>query len=97
VVCRSLLPYDLELTLHAESRHPESLRVRIDGPIRGFAHWRLSPTDGGTRLDFEQEVHAVARTFRWASYVAKPVLAANHAWMMRGAEDGLARKLSQAG
>jgi len=96
VVCRSLLPYDLELALHAESRDPESLRVAIDGPIRGYADWRLTRVDGGTRLDFEQRVHAVARRFRWASYVAKPVLAANHAWMMRGAERGLTARLAGA-
>jgi hypothetical protein len=96
VVCRSLLPYDLELALHAEQRDPESLRVGIDGPIRGFAHWRLAPTRGGTRLDFEQRVHAVARTFRWASYVARPVLRANHTWMMRGAERGLSARLRSA-
>jgi hypothetical protein len=99
VVCRSRLPYDLELHLHAESRRPELLRVGIDGPIRGFAQWRLTPAGSGTRLDFEQRVRAVARTFRWASYVAKPLLAANHAWMMRGAEQGLddrLRRLSRA-
>lgn len=97
VVCRSLLPYDLELALHAEQRDPASLRVGIDGPIRGFAHWRLTPTRRGTRLDFEQRVRAVARPFRWASYVARPVLRANHAWMMRGAEAGLSRRLATAG
>jgi hypothetical protein len=96
VVCRSLLPYDLELALHAEERDRDSLRVGIDGPIRGFAHWRLTPTGAGTRLDFEQRVHAVTRTFRWASYVARPILRANHAWMMRGAEQGLASRLRPA-
>ncbi len=90
VVCRSVLPYDLELLLHAESREQDLLRVGIDGPIRGYAQWRLTADDGGTRLDFEQRVHAVARALRWASYVAKPVLRANHARMMRGAQDGLA-------
>jgi hypothetical protein len=94
VVCRSLLPYDLELALHAEQRDPESLRVGIDGPIRGYAHWLLTPTPRGTRLDFEQRVQAVARAFRWASYVARPVLRANHTWMMRGAEAGLSRRLA---
>lgn len=93
VVCRSLLPYDLELHLRAESRDPAFLRVAIDGPIRGFAAWRLTSTEAGTRLDFDQRVQAVTRAFRWASYVAKPVLAANHAWMMRGAERGLAARL----
>ena len=93
VVCRSLLPYDLELHLHAEDRGPDVLRVAIDGPIRGYAAWRLVPIGGGTRLEFDQRVEAVDRTFRWASYVAKPVLAANHAWMMRGAERGLVSRL----
>lgn len=96
VVCRSLLPYDLELVLHAESRESGSLRVGIDGPIRGFAHWALTAVDAGTRLDFHQQVDAVAPAFRLASYVAKPLLSANHAWMMRGAERGLAERLSPA-
>jgi hypothetical protein len=93
VVCRSWLPYDLELRLHAESRDEGRLRVGIDGPIGGFAEWRLTPVHAGTRLDFEQRVQAVARTFRWASYVAKPVLRANHRAMMRGAEEGLTARL----
>jgi hypothetical protein len=94
VVCRSLLPYDLDLHLHAESRDPELLRVTIDGPISGYAAWRLTPAGAGTRLDFEQRVHAVTPLFRAASYVARPVLRANHAWMMRGAERGLASRLA---
>jgi hypothetical protein len=96
VVCRSRLPYDLELHLHAESRRPELLRVGIDGPIRGFAQWRLTPAGSGTRLDFEQRGHAVAPLFRAASYVAKPLLRANHAWMMRGARQGLAERVRAA-
>jgi hypothetical protein len=96
VVCRSRLPYDLELHLHAESRDPGLLRVGIDGPIRGYAAWSLRPSPVGTRLDFEQRVEAVARSFRWASYIARPLLAANHTWMMRGAEQGLAAWLSAA-
>ena len=96
VVCRSVLPYDLELHLHAESRGPELLRVGIDGPIRGYAAWRLTPVRSGTHLDFEQRVQAVSRPLRWASYVAKPVLTANHAWMMRGAERGLQTRLRAA-
>lgn len=98
VVCRSVLPYDLELHLHAASRDPELLEVAIDGPIRGFARWRLLPVDiggeNGTRLEFEQRVHAVRRLFVLASYVAKPALEWNHHRMMRGAERGLAAALS---
>jgi hypothetical protein len=91
VVCRSVLPYDLELRLHAESRDAELLRVRIDGPIAGHASWRLTAVPGGTRLDFEQRVRAVDRWFVLASYLLKPVLRWNHHRMMQGAEDGLAK------
>ena len=96
VVCRSLLPYDLELHLHAESRDVGLLRVAIDGPISGYAAWRLTPVATGTRLDFEQRVRAVRSLFRAASYVARPLLRANHAWMMRGAREGLATCLRPA-
>ncbi|RNL80317.1 polyketide cyclase [Nocardioides marmorisolisilvae] len=100
VVCRSVLPYDLELHLHAESREPWLLRVAIDGPIRGYAQWTLSPVDvrtapGGTRLDFEQRVRAEDRSFVLASYVLKPLLRWNHHRMMAGAEEGLARKFGR--
>lgn len=96
VVCRSALPYDLELHLHAASREGDVLRVEIGGPISGYAQWTLVGTHRGTRLDFEQRVRAQARTFVLASYVAKPLLAWNHRQMMRGAEQGLARKLGGA-
>ena len=93
VVCRSVLPYDLELHLRAVSREGNVLRVDIDGPIRGYAQWTLVPTHNGTRLEFEQRVRAVDRMFVVASYVAKPLLAWNHQRMMQGAEQGLAAYL----
>lgn len=106
VVCRSSLPYDLELELTAVSRASDLLEVGIDGPIRGWARYHLDelPTDGageqpgpgGTSLRFEQEVHARARMMVLASYVMKPLLAWNHRRMMRGAEQGLRAKLESA-
>ena len=97
VVARSRLPYDLELHLHAASRDPELLRVDIDGPIQGYAAWRLIRTHNGTRLEFEQRVHAVDRSFVLASYLFKPVLRWNHHRMMQGAEDGLAARFGEVG
>jgi len=95
VVCRSVLPYDLELHLRAESREPGLLRVGIDGPIRGYAQWGLAAVDGGTRLDFEQRVRAVDRLFVLGSYLLRPVLVWNHHRMMQGAEDGLAARFGE--
>ena len=94
VVCRSVLPYDLELALTAVSRATDLLEVEIDGPIRGWARYHLdvapgSEDDPDTSLRFEQEVYAEAPLMVLASYVAKPLLSWNHHRMMRGAEKGL--------
>ena len=68
VVCRSTLPYDLELELSAVSRDPDCLEVGIDGPIRGWARYHLDEQGPGrTSLQFEQEVRAEAPMFVVAS------------------------------
>lgn len=97
VVCRSALPYDLELALRAESRDPALLRVGIDGPIRGYAQWALAAVPGGTRLEFTQEVRAASRPLALSSAVLKPLLRWNHQVMMRGAERGLAARFGTVG
>ena len=98
VVCRSALPYDLELELTAVSRSVDELEVAIDGPIRGWARYRLDETSPGvTELQFEQDVHAESRLMVFASYVAKPLLVWNHHRMMRGAEQGLRARLELSG
>ena len=90
VVCRSVLPYDLELVLTAVSREVDLLEVRIEGPIRGYARYHLAETGPGvTSLRFEQEVRAESRLMVLASYVARPLLVWNHHRMMRGSEQGL--------
>ncbi len=90
VVCRSALPYDLELVLTAKSRAVDLLEVQIDGPIRGFARYHLVETGPGvTSLRYEQEVIAESWLMVVASYVARPLLVWNHHRMMRGSEQGL--------
>ena len=90
VVCRSVLPYDLELVLTAVSREVDLLEVRIEGPIRGYARYHLVVISPGvTSLRFEQEVRAESRLMVLASYVARPLLVWNHHRMMRGSEQGL--------
>lgn len=97
VVCRSVLPYDLELHLRAVRRDADLLEVAIDGALHGWARWRLhAEGPGRTRLAYEQEVRAEARWLRLASYAVRPLLVWNHAVMMRGAERGLAERLSRA-
>ncbi len=98
--CRSFLPYSLRLLLRAtvEDRDAGVLEVDVDGDLAGWCRWRMEPTDAGgpaTRLWFEQEVEARARLLRTTGRLGRPVLEANHAWMMRGCRRGLERRLSR--
>ena len=92
VLCRSVLPYTLDLVLHAANRSPGVLEVEVSGDLRGSVRFDLVPVAGGTRLDFAQEVR-VSGWLGAASYVAGPVLRWNHDRMMRGCVAGLRSRL----
>jgi hypothetical protein len=93
VLCRSALPYTLDLVLDAVSREAPTLEVAVSGDLEGWVRWTLAAVDGGTRTDFTQEV-VVTGALAVSSYVARPLLAWNHQWMMRGCEQGLRRRLA---
>jgi len=93
VLCRSTLPYTLDLVLHAVSREAPVLEVAVSGDLHGTVRWRLTPEPGGTRMDFEQDVEVVG-ALAWASVVARPLLAWNHHRMMAGCLAGLRARLA---
>lgn len=93
VLCRSSLPYTLDLVLDAVSREPPVLEVSVGGDLDGWVRWRLAETPGGTRTDFTQEV-SVGGALALASYAARPLLTWNHHRMMAGCQEGLLRRLS---
>jgi hypothetical protein len=88
VLCRSTLPYTLDLVLTAVSREAPVLEVAIDGDLEGWVRWTLSEELAGTRTDVHQEVD-VSGALAGFSYVARPLLTWNHRRMMQGAETGL--------
>ena len=92
VLCRSALPYTLDLVLEAVSRDLPTLEVALGGDLDGWVRWTLTPEDGGTRMEFEQEVE-VSGLLVPASYAARPLLAWNHHRMMADCEAGLHRRL----
>lgn len=92
VLCRSVLPYVLDLTLHAVDRSPSTLEVAVSGDLSGWVAFRLIEVDGGTRLEFSQEV-TVGGVLGVAAYVARPLLRWNHHRMMVGCIDGLRARL----
>jgi uncharacterized protein YndB with AHSA1/START domain len=88
VLCRSTLPYTLDLVLHAVSRELPVLEVAVEGHLRGSVRWRLTPRDGGTHLDLDQEVtvHGPIAPF---ARVLRPLARWNHGRMMAGGLRGL--------
>lgn len=94
VVCRSLLPYRLVLRLTRSVEDPDRgvLEVDIDGALRGRARWTLTGHGAGTHVGYEQEVRTATLVLTAGSRLLRPVLVANHAWMMRGGRRGLLRR-----
>jgi Polyketide cyclase / dehydrase and lipid transport len=93
VVCRSALPYTLDLVLHAVSREVPVLEVAVSGDLDGFVRWRLSEEPSGTRMVLEQEV-TVSGLLGVASYALRPVLRWNHHRMMTSCVTGLRKRLN---
>jgi hypothetical protein len=93
VVCRSALPYTLDLVLHAERREPTHLETSLTGDLEGVVGWYLADLGPETRMDFEQDVHVTGRWLRFASGAARPLLKWNHHRMMRGCLAGLHGRL----
>jgi carbon monoxide dehydrogenase subunit G len=96
VVCKSALPYELELHLTAVHREPERLEVAIDGDLNGFARFELTAVDRGTRLEFIEEVEVAGRALRFAAYVGRPLLVWNHDRMLESCIRGLTRRVQES-
>ncbi|WP_344321878.1 SRPBCC family protein [Streptomyces macrosporus] len=104
---RSLLPYDLRVTVRRTHGDPAArvLQIAMTGDLDGWARWRLTPRagadgggdggDGGTRALFEQEVEVRRPLLRLLAVPGRPLFRANHALMMRAGHRGLRRRLGE--
>ncbi|MFH7597996.1 SRPBCC family protein [Streptomyces racemochromogenes] len=101
-VIRSLLPYEIHVTLTGLLRAPcrGVLEVALGGDLRGWARWTVRPRGGPgadrTRAVYEQEVEVRAPLLRRLSVAGRPALRLNHALMMRAGRRGLAARLTAA-
>lgn len=93
---RSVLPYDLVVTVARARRDPVAgvLEVSMTGDLEGWARWTVTGGDGGSRVRYEQEVVVRKRLMRLLAPVARPLFRANHALMMRAARRGLTARLA---
>ncbi|NGN65775.1 polyketide cyclase [Streptomyces sp. A7024] len=88
---RSVLPYTLRVGAR-EARNDRTagvLQIDLSGDLEGWARFTVVPGGARTRVVFEQEVVVHKRLLRWLAVPARPLLRANHAWMMRGGRRGL--------
>jgi hypothetical protein len=92
VLCRSRLPYTLDLVLCARDRGPSHLRVDLEGDLLGWSTFDLIPTGGGTRVAYRQQVALASPWLGRLAGIGGPVLRWNHAQMMAGCRAGLARR-----
>ncbi|WP_110182804.1 SRPBCC family protein [Nocardioides solisilvae] len=97
VLCRSILPYTLDLVLRAERREPPVLRVGVDGDLAGTVAFELVPAGAGTEVRLSQEVVLAHRSLAVVAGPAGPLLRWNHRRMMAGFARGLVDRLGEAG
>ncbi|MEU2669609.1 SRPBCC family protein [Streptomyces sp. NPDC007164] len=92
---RSLLPYDLVMTVRERRRDPRArvIEATLSGDLDGWIRWTVGPYDGGSRAVYEQEVEVRRRLMRLLAVPGRPVFRANHALMMRAGRRGLAARL----
>ena len=93
VLCRSRLPYTLDLVLTLVRDEPQLLECRIAGDLVGSVAWRLEDLGGATRLDYTQEVVLTRGLLRRLARPLRPVMEWNHAQMMAGCLAGLRERL----
>ena len=88
---RSLLPYTLNLVLTRAIQDETRgiLRVNVDGDLRGWCAWQLTAEGTGTSARFAEEVEVTVPLLQQVPFATRPLLRANHAYMMRSGERGL--------
>lgn len=96
VLCRSRLPYTLDLVLHAVRREAGLLEVEIHGDLSGSATFELVGDADGTGVSYTQEVSVAHRGLSAAARVLRPLLEWNHDHMMAGCEGGLGARTARA-
>lgn len=92
---RSVLPYDLVVTMRERLRDPGAgvLEAELGGDLEGWARWTVSAHGTGSRVVYEQEVEVRRRLMRLLAVPGRAVFRANHALMMRAGRRGLRDRL----
>jgi quercetin dioxygenase-like cupin family protein/uncharacterized protein YndB with AHSA1/START domain len=84
------LPYHLRTrSVITELDRPSRIVADVDGDLRGRGEWTLTPTDHGTHVRFDWQVHVDRRLLRVLTPLLRPLLRWNHNWAIARAMEGL--------
>ncbi|MFR9674085.1 SRPBCC family protein [Streptomyces sp. TR06-5] len=93
---RSVLPLEYRITLRSRRRDPRAglLAVDMDGDLSGWITCEVrAGAAGGSEVHFEQYTDVTRPLLGLLAVVARPLLRANHALMMRAGRRGLCARL----
>ena len=84
------LPYHLHTrsTVVALDR-PRTVTAEVDGDLRGTGTWTLTPSETGTHVRFDWQVHADRRLLKVLTPVLRALFRWNHNWAIARAMEGL--------
>jgi uncharacterized protein YndB with AHSA1/START domain len=84
------LPYHVRTrSVIAELDPPHVIAADVDGDLRGRGTWTLTPTERGTHVRFDWQVHADRRLLKLLTPLLRPLLRWNHNWAIARAIEGL--------
>jgi hypothetical protein len=96
LICRSLLPYDLEFTVRQSQRDRRAgiLEAGLEGDLEGFSCWSITASSGGALAVFDEEVIVNKKLLRRLAPIARPAFKGNHSLMMSHGRRGLTAYLA---
>ena len=84
------LPYELRTTSRIVELDPPSIvAAEVEGDLRGYGRWTLTPTESGTHVRFDWRVYADRPLLRVLTPVLRPAFRWNHNWAIARAIEGL--------
>lgn len=91
---RARLPYSVRFEIVSTAVEPPRLLAGdASGDLAGRGIWRFYSEGEMTALVYDWEVRVAKRWMALLGPVARPLLRANHDWVMRSGGEGLARRL----
>jgi hypothetical protein len=93
---RGFLPYELDLDFRiVDVEFPGRFAIELHGDLRGKGGGTLQQVGDHVVVDFELTLSVARPLLTLLSLIVRPLLAAQHRWVMRQGEQGLLSELSR--